>query len=604
MSEQSTARAGRRRPRSRLGRAAVALLVLLAVLGALPQPARAAGSGGLTLHFRDVDGRTVTGACYQLHEPDGTTPVVDTCNLSGDTTITLPTGEYRLTETTPPQLLVLDDGTNEQHVYLRAAERNVRVTTGWVAEVTLAHPIGARLEVSALLPDGRFAAGSCFDAVSGVGNATVPSDAACATNGPALLYVPEGPWRVRQVSGPSGASLAADGGVVTGVDQVHEVTLQMTEGAVVKVVQEDDAGNRIVGGCYVLVDDAGDQWASRCDHDDDLRDGIVQLVFVEPGGYDLVEDVAPDGYWPSTDTRISVVGTSTQTVVRPHVPLPEVEVVTTDAAGQELPGSCWQVVDPEINEGWVDRRCDGDDGADDGTTRFVLPPADYALAHESGPAGYARASDAIPFTADADGETVTVVLRSLTPKPSVEQPPSVSSPAVVGDAINGYPGVWRNEPDRYTYQWYSCDAAGEGCTPVAEATEHYYFVAPEHEGRTLRFFVTAHNAGGSSSAMSAPSEVVTTAGPTVLSPPRALRVFGRWFVGWPGRWEGQGRVDRAFQWLRCDQWGDDCRRIPGAESYGYRASAADVGGTLRFRVTARDDTGYAVVDSAPVPVRR
>ena len=68
-----------------------------------------------------------------------------------------------------------------------------------------------------------------------------------------------------------------------------------------------------------------------------------------------------------------------------------------------------------------------------------------------------------------------------------------------------------------------------------------------------------------------------------------------------GTWTGTG-PSFAYQWLRCDAAGGSCAAIGGATAKVYTAASADVGGTLRVRVTAANVAGTAVAESAPTAV--
>ena len=58
----------------------------------------------------------------------------------------------------------------------------------------------------------------------------------------------------------------------------------------------------------------------------------------------------------------------------------------------------------------------------------------------------------------------------------------------------------------------------------------------------------------------------------------------------------------AYQWLRCDSVGGACREIGGAVGKGYHPRSADIGFTLRARVTATNQSGSASATSGQTPV--
>jgi len=109
-------------------------------------------------------------------------------------------------------------------------------------------------------------------------------------------------------------------------------------------------------------------------------------------------------------------------------------------------------------------------------------------------------------------------------------PPVVSGTAVVGQVLTVSNGTWTGSPTSYAYQWQDCDASATNCSPIAGAPAATYTIVAGDVGSTIRAVVTASNAGGSASANSAPTGVVTSGGPAPLS----IRVSGKSLVNGPG----------------------------------------------------------------------
>ena len=65
-----------------------------------------------------------------------------------------------------------------------------------------------------------------------------------------------------------------------------------------------------------------------------------------------------------------------------------------------------------------------------------------------------------------------------------------------------------------------------------------------------------------------------------------------------GTWTGDQPIVFAHQWLRCNPGGGNCVQIPGATSQTYTVQAADVGNTLRVRVTGTNSSGSSSAQSA------
>jgi hypothetical protein len=68
-----------------------------------------------------------------------------------------------------------------------------------------------------------------------------------------------------------------------------------------------------------------------------------------------------------------------------------------------------------------------------------------------------------------------------------------------------------------------------------------------------------------------------------------------------GSWSERPR-SYAFAWQRCDSVGQGCGAIAGASAATYSSSAADVGHTLRVKVTASNKYGSASASSTPSAV--
>ena len=67
----------------------------------------------------------------------------------------------------------------------------------------------------------------------------------------------------------------------------------------------------------------------------------------------------------------------------------------------------------------------------------------------------------------------------------------------------------------------------------------------------------------------------------------------------PGEWSGTTPITFTYQWRRCNSGGQQCADITGAITRTYLVRSADVGNTLRVRVTARNSAGQGTADSVP-----
>ena len=123
-------------------------------------------------------------------------------------------------------------------------------------------------------------------------------------------------------------------------------------------------------------------------------------------------------------------------------------------------------------------------------------------------------------------------------------------------------------------------------------------------GKTIRFRVRARNASGSDKASSGPTAVVRAAArPGNTSPPTisGTPAEGATLAGSNGSWT-HGPTSYAYAWYRCDRNGNNCAAIGGARSSSYRLTSADVGATLRLRVTAGNSEGSSSSTSVPTAV--
>ena len=88
--------------------------------------------------------------------------------------------------------------------------------------------------------------------------------------------------------------------------------------------------------------------------------------------------------------------------------------------------------------------------------------------------------------------------------PALRRPPLISGRAQAGKKLSGSHGSWTYAP-RYTRRWLRCNARGGACSAVPGATRSSYRLTTRDVGRRLRLRVTATNAAGSRTAVSAPS---------------------------------------------------------------------------------------------------
>jgi RHS repeat-associated protein len=99
--------------------------------------------------------------------------------------------------------------------------------------------------------------------------------------------------------------------------------------------------------------------------------------------------------------------------------------------------------------------------------------------------------------------------------PKTTEAPKLSGSPMVGTRMTDSDGVWSGSPVVYGYQWMDCNTTGGECIPIPGATNPNYTPASSDIGHTLVAQVTATNGGGSVSASSTASAIVSSGVPNV-----------------------------------------------------------------------------------------
>jgi uncharacterized repeat protein (TIGR01451 family) len=174
--------------------------------------------------------------------------------------------------------------------------------------------------------------------------------------------------------------------------------------------------------------------------------------------------------------------------------------------------------------------------------------------------------------------------------------PTISGTAQLGQQLTATSGSWTGSgPFTYAYSWERCSST---CTATG-GTGTTYTIAPGDVGGTIRVVVTASNSGGSNSAASAPTAVITGPPSSLTLPVISGTVQeGQALTVSTGSWSGSQPITYAYQWERCTSAGSGCLAIAGATSGSYTLTALDVGSTMRAVVTATNSVSSALATSS------
>jgi hypothetical protein len=188
--------------------------------------------------------------------------------------------------------------------------------------------------------------------------------------------------------------------------------------------------------------------------------------------------------------------------------------------------------------------------------------------------------------------------------------PSISGTVRVGRVLQGDRGTWTGAQS-FQQRWMRCDPDGSApdasdCASITDATGTNYRVRNADRGFRLRFRVTGINADGQTTVASDPTGIVPAANGAPVNTSRpaisGTPAVGNRLEASRGSWSGEEPMTFGFRWIRCDAQGNSCGDISGATDNTYLVQSADLGRTLRVRVTARNDAGNRSATSAQTAV--
>jgi hypothetical protein len=205
-----------------------------------------------------------------------------------------------------------------------------------------------------------------------------------------------------------------------------------------------------------------------------------------------------------------------------------------------------------------------------------------ALAALLVPALAQAAPDSTALTAFTTAPTAR--LASLVSGPPVNvSPPTVAGQLVEGQTLTAASGSWSPAATSATYQWQR--DTGSGFADISGATATTYTLVAADVDADIRVEVVATNASGSATADATARGPVIAGDPvnTVAPVITGSTVGGRTLAATVGTWFPAG-TSYAYQWQR--DRGSGFADISGAIGQAYTSVPADVGASLRVKVTA------------------
>jgi sugar lactone lactonase YvrE len=297
------------------------------------------------------------------------------------------------------------------------------------------------------------------------------------------------------------------------------------------------------------------------------------------------------------------VATSATGVIAAAVPPNNTEaptIVGTPEVGVSLrvDAGAWSGTPPRFAYTW--ERCDSA-GTEctplEGATEAEYVPEDTdvgatfkVVVTGSNAAGSAEASTPVsaPVTVEATGEL---------------EAPRISGTPDADSVLYASVGAWTGTERHFSYQWESCAAAGDECTPIAGATDWEYELGAGNVGHSIRVRIGAEAAQSDLTDVSSATPTIGEAGARAsTSPPSIAGVpqRGQTLTASHGDWAGNGAetATYAYQWQRCDQLGYDCHDIEAATGATYEPTAADANSALRVEVSVSAEEHTSSRDSS------
>jgi hypothetical protein len=194
---------------------------------------------------------------------------------------------------------------------------------------------------------------------------------------------------------------------------------------------------------------------------------------------------------------------------------------------------------------------------------------------------------------------VTGLIEGILPSNTVL--PTISGLLQDGQLLGVGTGSWSGtEPISYSYQWQLCNALGEACADISEATGATLKLSPSDIGGKLDVVVTATNVAGSASVTTPVTGLVEGILPSNTGLPSISGVLqeGQLLSTSTGSWSGTEPISYSYQWQLCNTLGQACSNISEATGSSLKLVVGDIGDTIDVVVKATNVAGSTSVTSS------
>jgi hypothetical protein len=343
------------------------------------------------------------------------------------------------------------------------------------------------------------------------------------------------------------------------------------------------AQNQSVSTSFSCTEAAGGPGIASCIDSNAASGGSGQLDTSTPGSHTYAVTAT------SSDTATGTASISYTVIAPPgNTVLPAVTGMAQQ--GQTLTAGAGTWTGSGVTYGYQWQRCDGQ-----GNNCQPISGATSST-YTLGGADVGSTIEVVVAATDVGGPTsaTSVPTAGVLPAAPVNTgPPSIAGPAQQGQTLTAGTGTWVGLGVGYAYQWQDCDSQGNNCQTINGATSSTYTPVASDLGHTVNVVITATNGGGSTSATSVATAVVSLPpAPSNTTPPaiNGVAQVGQTLNAGTGTWTS-APSSYAYQWQDCDSIGGNCVDIDGAMASTYTLTTGDPGHTIVVVVTATNAGG-------------